>query len=105
LWSYYVPFLEPPDLRDLIEILYPACTRWDILGLILRVEPSELEKIEKENQRDCSKCLLEMLKWWLRNIPNCSWSLVAEALEKTRDKQLATKVIETHCCSKPNTQN
>jgi hypothetical protein len=72
---------------------------------MLRVEPSELDKIEKENQKDCCRCLLEMLKWWLRNISNCSWSSVAEALKKIDDKVLAKKVIETHCRSKPNTQN
>ena len=92
-----MPFPEPPDLADLIEILYPVASKWEILGLVLRVEPSELEKIEKEHQKDCSKCLLETLKWWLRNILNCSWSSVAEALKKIEYKMLAEKVLKTHC--------
>ena len=92
-----MPFPEPPDLGDLIGILYPVASKWEILGLVLRVESSELEKIEKENQKDCSKCLLEMLKWWLRNIPNCSWSSVAEALKKIEYKTLAEEVLKTHC--------
>ena len=102
-----IPFPEPPDLGDLIKILYPVASKWEILGLMLRVTYSELEKIQKENEKNVSKCLLEMLNWWLRNIPNCSWSSVAEALEIIEEKMLAKKVIETHCrsTSRLNTRN
>ena len=96
---------EPPDLGDLIEILYPVANKWEFLGLLLRVKASELEKIEKENQKDCSKCLLEMLKWWLNNEPNPSWPSIAKALEKIENKALAKKVTKTHCRNEPNIQN
>ena len=102
---YYVEACSP-DLGELIEVLYPVANKWEFLGLVLRVKTSELSKIEAENQKDCSKCLLEMLKWWLNNVPNPSWSSIAKALKSIENNKLAEKVTETYCshltsCSTP----
>ena len=68
---------------------------------MLRVNRSELEKIESENKNNVSKCLIEMLKWWIDNIPNPSWPSIAKALKSIGQNNLAEKVNKTYC-SKSN---
>ena len=91
-------------MRDLVLILSPVISDWRFLGILLGVQPCELKRIESEYSRDNRKCFIEMLSWWLDNIPDCSWPMVAVALKSMDKRNLADEVIKTHC-RKPNTQN
>ena len=65
--------------------LISAATRWKHIGLALRLNPSQLKKIEKEN-RDLEDCVTEMVTLWLQKNYNTerfgepSWELLAAAV-------------------------
>ena len=73
------------DLFDVKEELISATARWKHIGLALRLNPSQLKKIEKEN-RDLEDCVTEILTLWLSKNYNTerfgepSWTLLAEAV-------------------------
>ena len=69
------------DLKILHRELHPVSNKWFSLGVQLQVPVETLKCIEMEN-RQITKCLLEMLIVWLEQInPPCSWSILTEALE------------------------
>ena len=65
--------------------LISATARWKHIGLALRLNPSQLKKIEKEN-RDLEDCVTEMATLWLQKSYNTerfgepSWELLAAAV-------------------------
>ena len=60
--------------------------RWKHIGLALRLNPSELKKIERENRDNLEDCLNEALTLWLNKAYNTerfgepSWELLARAV-------------------------
>ena len=60
-------------LVDVIDSLkrcgFPE-TKWDDLGLRLRLLKNTLEAIERMNRGDVSRCLTECLSQWLRRADN-----------------------------------
>ena len=74
------------DLFDVTQELQPVTARWKHIGLALRLNPSQLKKIEKENQDNLDDCLSEMLILWLKGHYNTerfgepSWELLAAAV-------------------------
>ena len=63
----------------------PVTDRWRQIGLALRLDHSQLKKIEREN-RDLDDCLSETLSLWLNKSYNTerfgepSWELLAGAV-------------------------
>ena len=89
---------------DVKRELQPVTDRWKHIGLALRLDPSELKKIEKEN-RDLDDCLIEMLPLWLnknyntKRVGDPSWVLLASALENRaggNNAALAEKITQTY---------
>ena len=66
-------------------MLWPVTARWRHIGLALRLNPDQLDVIEKDN-RDSSDCLTKMLTLWLKKNYNTerfgepSWELLAAAV-------------------------
>ena len=66
--------------------LAPVTARWKYIGLALRLDPSELKKIERENRDSLEDCLTEVLILWLNGNYNTerfgdpSWELLARAV-------------------------
>ena len=56
-------------------------TEWYHLGLQLGVTPFKLREIERDYPQDTQRHKSEVLDWWLRNAPECSWEKLTEALE------------------------
>ena len=74
------------DLFDVKSELEPVAARWKSIGLALRLDPSELKKIEKDNRDSVEDCLTEALTLWLNKAYNTerfgepSWELLARAV-------------------------
>ena len=66
---------------------------------MLRLKPSDLDAIAEDNQKNSSKCLLEMLKLWLKNTyePRPAWSAIVQALEKIKEDRLAKDICKKYC--------
>ena len=95
------------DLDDLFEVvseLQPVTARWKSVGLALRLSPTQLDVIEKEN-RSLDECLIEVLTLWLKKsydtkrYGNPSWELLAEAVGHPaggNDSAVARGIRERH---------
>ena len=74
------------NLFDVMVELEPVTERWKHIGLALRLDPSELKKIERENRDNLEDCLTEALTLWLKKAYNTerfgepSWELLAKAV-------------------------
>ena len=84
--------------------LEPVVDRWNHIGLALRLNYSQLKKIEREN-RDLDDCLNEMLSLWLAKTYNTqkfgepSWELLAAAVCHSsggNNPALADSITERH---------
>ena len=82
--------------------LGPVTARWKHIGLALRLNPSQLKKIEKENS-DLEDCVTEMLTLWLNRNYNTerfgepSWELLARGVGHRsggNDSALAEEISE-----------
>ena len=66
--------------------LAPVTARWKYIGLALRLNPSKLKRIERENRDNLEDCLTEVLTLWLNGTYNTerfgepSWELLARAV-------------------------
>ena len=66
--------------------LAPVTARWKRIGLALRLNPSELKRIKRENRDNLEDCLTEVLTLWLKKAYNTerfgepSWELLARAM-------------------------
>jgi hypothetical protein len=102
--SLVVEKLYLKQTQQFLSELEPVTDRWKHIGLALRLDPSELKKIEKEN-RDLDDCLIEMLTLWLNKNYNTkrfgepSWELLASAVEKRtggNNAALAETITQTY---------
>ena len=64
------------ELRDV------TAADWFRLGVQLGIKTAKLREIETDHPRDVQRCKLEVLDWWLRNMPQVSWEKLANALHK-----------------------
>ena len=71
-----------PSLKDLVAELNEIGLNWDMVGIILGIDPDILDALKEDNQNNSTRCLIEMLKILLKNVsPPPSWSVIAEALQ------------------------
>ena len=77
---------DSDDLLDVKRELLPVITRWKHIGLSVRLDPSELKRIERLNRGNLEDCLTEVLTLWLNKAYNTeifgepSWELLARAV-------------------------
>lgn len=82
-----IPRDEPLNLRNILNA--PAVVRinnWKDLGLELRVEEYELERIDRECRGIIKECKREMFNHWLKNNPHPSWVAVRRAVMKVNSR-------------------
>ena len=84
-------FLEP-TLKELWNVLREVSSIWQLVGLQLGVEGSELDSIKAENKDDCSTCLFKMLQKWQKSTVSLSWLAVVKALESLREERKAEEI-------------
>ena len=68
------------QLGDILSAL-KEITRPHQLGIYLNIETYQLEKIETDHPR-IERQMTEVIKYWLRNSTDCSWKVLASAVEK-----------------------
>jgi hypothetical protein len=52
------------------------------LGIQLKIGSSDLDEIERNHPRDIDRQKTEVIKYWLRNSPDASWTTLANAVER-----------------------
>ena len=93
------------DLFDVLCELDEVAHRWRQLGLALRLKPSTLAKIKKEQREDVSCCLSEVVTEWLKQSYNTerfglpSWQMLVQAVAHPNggnNHALAQKIAAIH---------
>ena len=52
------------------------------LGIQLKIDLSELDTIERNHPKDIDRQKTEVIKYWLHNSPDPSWTPLASAVER-----------------------
>ena len=73
--------LSISDLADILATLTEVTKPYQ-LGIQLRIDLAELDKIEGNHHKDNDRQKIEVIKYWLRNSPDASWTTLANAVER-----------------------
>ena len=69
------------DLADVLAALKEVVRPYQ-LGIQLKIDSSELDKVENNHPREIDRQKTEVVKYWLRNSPDASWTTLANAVER-----------------------
>ena len=72
--------LSISDLADIQAALTEVTAPYQ-LGIQLKIDLEELDRIEKNHPGDIDRQKTEVIKYWLRNSPDASWTTLANAVE------------------------
>ena len=76
------------------------------LGIQLKIDSSELDTIERDHPRDNDRQKTEVVKYWLRNSPDASWTTLANAVERMGGyARLARRLTSKEIKSEEEKQN
>jgi hypothetical protein len=83
--------LDKPELSTLLkELINKVDSKWENIGILLKIEPYRLESVRTAERNDPQNCLREMLKLWLNKInPPPSWSAITDAIKRLGNEELA----------------
>ena len=71
-----------PDLSETFRELLPIAHEWKSIGVLLKMDPHILDKIQSDEQGKVQSCLREMLSTWVKQIePQPSLVALAEAVK------------------------
>ena len=99
------------DVRALMNELIAIAHKWFNIGIQLRIDYHILKGFEQQYKDNPSRCLLEMLHYWLNgNGKSCvKWETIIEALRSplVSESGIADKLVESNqlqpaaseCCS------
>ncbi len=102
--------LRVADLVDVEREVYEVCTKWEVIGLQLRVPVHKLKAIES-CYTDPRKRLREVLIAWLKGVrPAAEWRVLVAALRDTTvaEYRVANAVERKYCAHRqglPGTYN
>ena len=83
-------------VRELCKV-----TEWDVLGIYLGLNESEITEIERDHQSNARR-RIAMLGKWIEKDVTVSWDKVIDSLECMSLVQLADQLKEKYCTSKVN---
>ena len=83
-------------VRELCKI-----TEWDVLGIYLGLDESEITEIERNHQSNARR-RITMLRKWIEKDIDASWEKVIDALKDMSQIRLANQLKEKYCTSESN---
>ena len=93
--DHVVPVSHELFVRELSPVV-----QWDVLGIYLGLEETEIQVIERDHQ-DTARRRIVMLKKWMEKDSNVSWEKVISALKSMSQIRLANQLQEKYCTSEP----
>ena len=70
-----------PKLKELVDDLHDAASKWRAIGVQLELPMSTLKAIDYQNRGNCNQALQDMLNEWVQQLNNVTWAAVVEALK------------------------
>ena len=83
-------------MRELCKV-----TEWDVLGIYLGLDESEITEIERDHQSNARRRIAMLAKWMEKDV-DASWEKVIEALKCLSQIRLANQLKEKYCTSESN---
>ena len=72
--------LSQNDFSKIIDRMWNAKNKWNLIGVQFNIPVSELETIEKNNPHNIVNQFIDMIKKWLEIGQNCTWQAIHDAL-------------------------
>ena len=94
LYTFFA--VDQPTVRCLLTEL-DQVVDWYSLGIHLEIKPTELEEIQRNFPRDCNRCKIEMLNFWLKSCSQPTWEKVAQAALDAKEENVAKAIRQKHC--------
>ena len=83
--------------KNILRILKKVVD-WKSLGTELGIDLSKINEIKDNNREQVSECKRALIQFWLDSDTNCSWMMLADALESSDMIVLADKIRTEYCC-------
>ena len=83
-------------VRELCKV-----TEWDVLGIYLGLDESEITEIERDHKRNARRRIAMFAKWMEKEASPC-WERVIDSLESMSQIRLANQLKEKYCTSESN---
>lgn len=77
----YLYCLTGVELADIFGLLLEVSSKWQNIGILLRIEPNRLQGIASECNNNPENCLREMITHWISR-SNPSLTALGDALGK-----------------------
>ena len=69
--------------KHCLKFLLPEAKNWQIIGTLLDIPETILDRIEADHPSNCQQCVREMIKHWLKQVDSPpSWKDLAEAVHE-----------------------
>ena len=88
--------VQPAVTHDLLVRELCKVTEWDVLGIYLGLDESEITEIERDHQSNARR-RIAMLSKWIEKDVTASWEKVIDSLECLSQIRLANKLKEKYC--------
>ena len=80
------------------ELKDAVADKWYLIGVQLGIPVPKLNGIQKKNNDDVSRCLIELLQYWIDSSnPAKPWDDVIAALCKVDNNKLADELKSKYC--------
>ena len=92
--------LTSGDLKNILDSLWEARTRWFYIGIQLDMKTSRLNVIRNNCHNEADLCFTEMLTEWLKQMnPPPMWEALVDALKSQMvgEEGLADTIEKKHC--------
>ena len=77
-----------PTIKDLYYLFGNTSHKWRHIGVQLKFESSEMEKIAADFESS-DRCLIELFDLWMETSVDCNWFAITRALLKLNERSLA----------------
>ena len=84
--------LSISDLADVLAELKEVAKPYQ-LGIQLKIDSSELDTIERNHPKDIGRQKTEVIKYWLCNSPDPSWTTLDSAVERMGGHAMLAKIL------------
>ena len=92
-----------PALKYLLKELNQLASDWEDLGIELEVDDGALKTIKADHPQNCTDCLRETLRLWLKTIdPPPSWDIIVKAVKDIKHEDLACRLKSKYCNTPTN---
>ena len=83
------------EWQNVIAALRDVTTPYQ-LGIQFNIDPSKLDEIERNHRGDINRQKTEVIKYWLRNSPDASWTTLANAVERMGGHDNLVETLRTY---------